>query len=58
MGYEMNYPLPIEASRSERAGFIRRTYAHLAGAILAFVAIQVRRFFQGTPPAPPSNPEL
>ncbi len=40
MGYEMNYALPMESSRSERAGFIRRTYAHLAGAILAFVAIE------------------
>jgi FtsH-binding integral membrane protein len=40
MGYEMNYPLAIETSRSERAAFIRRTYAHLAGAILAFVAIE------------------
>jgi FtsH-binding integral membrane protein len=40
MGYEMNHPLAIETSRSERAAFIRRTYAHLAGAILAFIAIE------------------
>jgi FtsH-binding integral membrane protein len=44
MGYEMNYPLGIETSRSERAAFIRRTYAHLAGAILAFVAIETAIF--------------
>ena len=40
MPYEMTYPLPIESSRSERAAFIRRTYAHLAGAILAFVGLE------------------
>ena len=39
MRYEMA-PLAIESDRSERAAFIRRTYAHLAGAILAFVAIE------------------
>lgn len=39
MRYEMA-PLAIESDRSERAGFIRRTYAHLAGAILAFIAIE------------------
>jgi FtsH-binding integral membrane protein len=43
MAYEMA-PLAIEADRSERAGFIRRTYAHLAGAILAFVAIETLIF--------------
>ena len=31
MRYEMA-PLAIESDRSERAAFIRRTYAHLAGA--------------------------
>ena len=40
MGYEMSHPLAIDTSRSERAAFIRRTYAHLAGAILAFVALE------------------
>jgi FtsH-binding integral membrane protein len=40
MAYEMNYPLEIQSSRSERATFIRRTYAHLAGAILALIAIE------------------
>jgi len=44
MGYEMNAAFPIESSRSERAAFIRRTYAHLAGAILAFVALEALFF--------------
>jgi uncharacterized protein len=44
MGYEMSSAFPIESSRSERAAFIRRTYAHLAGAILAFVAIEALIF--------------
>ena len=39
MRYEMA-PLAIESDRSERAAFIRRTYAHLAGAILAFIALE------------------
>jgi FtsH-binding integral membrane protein len=43
MAYVMN-PLAIEADRSERAAFIRRTYAHLAGAILAFIAIETLIF--------------
>ena len=29
-----------EASEAERMGFIRKTYAHLTGAILAFVALE------------------
>lgn len=33
-----------QAVESERAGFIRRTYGHLAGAILAFVAIEMLLF--------------
>ncbi|MSQ93795.1 MAG: permease [Gemmataceae bacterium] len=33
-------PLAIQSERSERAAFIRRTYGHLAVAILAFVAIE------------------
>ena len=44
MAYEMNYQMGIESSRSERATFIRRTYAHLAGAILAFVALETLIF--------------
>lgn len=44
MSYAMGYPLAIEASHGERAAFIRRTYAHLAGAILAFVAIETMVF--------------
>ena len=54
MGYEMSHPLEIDTSRSERAAFIRRTYAHLAGAILAFVAIETMIFGvirQMNPPA-------
>jgi len=44
MPYAMEYPLAIRAAESERAGFIRRTYAHLAGAILAFVALETMVF--------------
>src|SRR5437667_3710360 len=40
MSYTMNYPLAARAEASERAAFVRRTYAHLAGAILAFVALE------------------
>jgi len=29
------------ASESERTGFLRRTYAHLAGAVFAFIAIEI-----------------
>lgn len=43
MRYEMA-PLAIETDRSERAAFIRRTYAHLAGAILAFVLLELAIF--------------
>ncbi len=43
MRYEMA-PLAIETDRSERAAFIRRTYAHLAGAILAFLAVETAIF--------------
>ncbi|MCI0682159.1 MAG: Bax inhibitor-1 family protein [Gemmataceae bacterium] len=42
--YELDYPLAIQAERSERAAFIRRTYAHLAGAILAFTALEFAFF--------------
>jgi FtsH-binding integral membrane protein len=36
----MDYGLAARAAESARAAFIRRTYAHLAGAILAFIAIE------------------
>jgi FtsH-binding integral membrane protein len=44
MSYAMQEPFAVEASQAERAAFIRRTYGHLAGAILAFVAIQLVLF--------------
>jgi FtsH-binding integral membrane protein len=50
MGYQMAYPLAIEADRSERAAFVRRTYAHLACAILAFIALETA-IFAGLRPA-------
>src|SRR5216110_584350 len=43
MSYGMEYGYPTVAARAEpsaRAMFIRRTYGHLAGAILAFVALE------------------
>src|SRR5262249_1180689 len=43
MRYEMEYGAPVsvaQSAASERASFIRRTYAHLAGAILAFIALE------------------
>jgi FtsH-binding integral membrane protein len=36
----MEQPIAIRAAESARAAFIRRTYAHLAGAILAFIALE------------------
>src|SRR5579859_776206 len=39
MSYALDYPIAAQASESARAAFIRRTYAHLAGAIAAFAAI-------------------
>jgi FtsH-binding integral membrane protein len=44
----MQQPIAIRAQESARAAFIRRTYAHLAGAILAFVALEFF-FFQILP---------
>lgn len=40
--YEHSQPdlFAIDAAADERAAFIRRTYAHLCGAILAFVALE------------------
>lgn len=40
MSYALDYPIVEHAPASERAAFIRRTYAHLAGAILAFVGLE------------------
>src|SRR5216683_3022308 len=40
MSHTMDYPLAARAEASERVAFIRRTYAHLAGAILAFVGLE------------------
>jgi FtsH-binding integral membrane protein len=43
--------LAAHASPDVRAGFIRRTYGHLAGAILAFIAIEFLLFQTGMPAA-------
>lgn len=40
MRYELEYPYAAQAEASERALFIRRTYAHLAGAVLMFVGVE------------------
>src|SRR5262245_5993275 len=45
MSFGQEYPLEYgysaaEAMAAERAAFIRRTYGHLAGAILAFMGIE------------------
>jgi FtsH-binding integral membrane protein len=41
MSYSMDYPLPVDqAPASERAGFIRRTYGHLAGGVLVFMILE------------------
>lgn len=40
-GYESNgFEVAAHAAASERAGFLRNTYAHLAGALLALVALE------------------
>jgi FtsH-binding integral membrane protein len=65
MSYALEYPVAAYARPSERATFIRRTYLHLAGAVLAFVGLEaalmswigatheahinVMRFFAGSP---------
>jgi FtsH-binding integral membrane protein len=41
MSYVRSEPFAIEAAQSERAAFIRRTYGHVAGAILAFAALEM-----------------
>jgi FtsH-binding integral membrane protein len=43
--YSAGYASVAESAASERATFIRRTYTHVAGAILGFVAIQALIFF-------------
>ncbi|HEY7313762.1 MAG TPA: Bax inhibitor-1 family protein [Gemmataceae bacterium] len=40
MSYGYDYSVAARAASSDRATFIRRTYAHLAGAILAFMGIE------------------
>lgn len=40
MSYGYDYSIAARAASSDRALFIRRTYAHLAGAILAFMGIE------------------
>jgi FtsH-binding integral membrane protein len=47
MSYAMDYPIAARAAVEERAAFIRRTYAHLAGAILAFVGLETALFTSG-----------
>jgi FtsH-binding integral membrane protein len=44
-----NVPVAADASGEERAAFIRRTYMHLAGAILAFIALEFVLFQIGVP---------
>jgi FtsH-binding integral membrane protein len=40
MSYGWDYSVAAQAAASDRATFIRRTYAHLAGAILAFMGVE------------------
>jgi FtsH-binding integral membrane protein len=59
-GYYSDRPLAANAMPAERVSFIRKTYAHLAGAILAFAALEavlitsglgleiIRTFFGGS----------
>lgn len=44
MSYALDYPIAAQASETARAAFIRRTYAHLAGAVLAFVGLEYLLF--------------
>jgi FtsH-binding integral membrane protein len=44
MDLGLDYRPAADARASERAAFIRRTYGHLAGAILAFVALETLLF--------------
>src|SRR6266700_3502598 len=47
MSYAMDYPIAADAAADARAAFIRRTYGHLAGAILAFVGLETALFTSG-----------
>src|SRR5262245_4639999 len=40
MSYGYEYPIAAAAQSEERALFIRRTHGHMAGAILAFIALE------------------
>ncbi|MFN7141571.1 MAG: Bax inhibitor-1 family protein [Limisphaerales bacterium] len=48
-GYQTTY-VAADASPEERAAFIRRTYLHLGGAILAFIVLEWMLFQAGLPP--------
>ena len=41
MSYSLDYPIVERAPANERVAFIQRTYGHLAGAILAFMALEM-----------------
>ena len=47
MDYAMHPDLVARAPANQRAVFIRRTYAHLAGAILAFTGLEMLLFKTG-----------
>lgn len=49
--YSASAPLVADASAGQRVAFIRRTYMHLGGAILAFAAIEGILFQTGIPRA-------
>src|SRR5947209_1490167 len=49
MSYAMEHPIAARATMSARAAFIRRTYAHVAGAVLAFAALEFLFFAAGLP---------
>ncbi len=53
MNSDTPYAMPYvsDAAAEVRAGFIRRTYAHLAGAILAFILLETMLFQMGLPDA-------
>jgi FtsH-binding integral membrane protein len=53
MNSDSPYAMPYvsDAAAEVRAGFIRRTYAHLAGAILAFILLEALLFQAGIPDA-------
>lgn len=47
MSYALDYPIAARAAEDARASFIRRTYAHLAVAVLAFVGLETLIFQSG-----------